>query len=158
MTNNDVESWHNSFNRRAHGKEQLPLYLLIELLHQEARLTSLQIRLVSERKLRQVQRKVYHNMQARIFDLWDEYDKGKKCIPIVKGMQIRKWTFSSLDMKFTGIGCLKHVQPKWRINPLIPKRPYIYTTTYLMFEMLRTNVPEYMIETAFICYCIYNCK
>ena len=78
MTNNDVEGWHNSFNRRAHGKGQLPLYLLIELLHQEARLTSLQFRLVSERKLRRVQRKVYHNMQARIFYLWDEYDKEKK--------------------------------------------------------------------------------
>ncbi len=77
-TNNDVEGWHNSLNRRAHGKGQLPLYFLIELLHQEARLTSLQIRLVSERKLKRMQRKVYRTMQARIFNLWDEYHKGKR--------------------------------------------------------------------------------
>lgn len=77
-TNNDVEGWHNALNRRARGKSQLPLYMLIELLHQEARLTSLQIRLVSERKLRRIQRKVYRNVQAKIFALWDDYQTGKK--------------------------------------------------------------------------------
>ena len=36
-------------NRRAQGKSQLPFYLLVELLFQEAKLTSLQIRLVSDK-------------------------------------------------------------------------------------------------------------
>ncbi|RMX49028.1 hypothetical protein pdam_00018116, partial [Pocillopora damicornis] len=36
-------------------QSQLPLYLLIDLLHREARLTSLHIRLVSEKKLKRVQ-------------------------------------------------------------------------------------------------------
>ena len=49
--NYDIEGWHLGLNRRAAGKLQLPLYLLISLLHREARLTSLQIRLVSEKKL-----------------------------------------------------------------------------------------------------------
>ena len=51
-TNNDVEGWHNGLNRRASGRAQLPMYLLIQLLYREAKLTAIQIRLVSERKLR----------------------------------------------------------------------------------------------------------
>ena len=49
-TNNDVEGWHQGLHRRASSRCQLPLYLLIDLLHREARLTSLNIRLVSEKK------------------------------------------------------------------------------------------------------------
>ena len=47
-TNNDVEGWHNGLNRRASGRAQLPMYLLIQLLYREAKLTAIQIRLVSE--------------------------------------------------------------------------------------------------------------
>ena len=46
-TNNDIEGWHHGLNRRASGRGQLPLYLMIQLLHKEAKLTALQIRLVS---------------------------------------------------------------------------------------------------------------
>ena len=49
-TTNDLEGWHHGINRRAAGKSQLPLYVLIKLLHQEAQLTAIQIRLVSEKK------------------------------------------------------------------------------------------------------------
>ena len=48
-TNNDSEGWHNGLNRRASGRGQLPMYLLIKFLHKEATLNALQIRL-SERK------------------------------------------------------------------------------------------------------------
>ena len=57
LTNNDIEGWHLGLNRRASGKSQLPFYLLVDLLHSEARRTALQIRLVSERKLRRIQKK-----------------------------------------------------------------------------------------------------
>ena len=57
-TNNDLEGWHNALNRRAKGRAQLPLYILIQLLHKEAALVSLQIRLVSDRRLRRHQRKI----------------------------------------------------------------------------------------------------
>ena len=50
-TNNDVEGWHNGLNKRASGRAQMPLYLLIHLLHKEACLVALQIRLVSEKKI-----------------------------------------------------------------------------------------------------------
>jgi len=51
-TNNDVEGWHNALNRRANGKTNLPFYLSTNLLFREASLVSLQIRLISEKKLK----------------------------------------------------------------------------------------------------------
>ena len=77
-TNNDVEGWHHGLHRRASSRSQLPLYILINLLHREARLTSLHIRLVSEKKLKRVQRRKYRKQQAKIFSLWDEYCSGDK--------------------------------------------------------------------------------
>ena len=74
LTNNDTEGWHHALNRGAEGKTQLPLYLLIQLLHQEARLTSLQIRLVTEKKLKKVQRKTYRMIQSKR----KEKEKGQK--------------------------------------------------------------------------------
>ena len=61
-TNNDLEGWHNALNRRANGQSGWPLYLLIELLEREARLTTIAIRLVSDQKLSRVQRKCYSNI------------------------------------------------------------------------------------------------
>ena len=77
-TNNDVEGWHHGLNRRGHRKTQLPFYVLIQLLHEEGKLVSLQIRLVSERKLKRMQRSVYRQLQSRIFTLWEEYKSGER--------------------------------------------------------------------------------
>ena len=74
----DVEGWHNSLNRRASGRCQMPFYLLINLLHREARLASLQIRLVSENKLKRFQRKKYRNVQTKIFKYWEEFENGQR--------------------------------------------------------------------------------
>ena len=72
-TNNDVEGWHNSLNRRASGRCQLPFYMLVNLLHREAKLTAIKIRLVSELKLKRIQRRKYRNLQRKMFTYWDEY-------------------------------------------------------------------------------------
>ena len=48
-TNNDLEGWHNGLNRRAKGRSQLPLYILIQLLHREASLVNMQIQTKSSR-------------------------------------------------------------------------------------------------------------
>ena len=77
-TNNDTEGWHHALNQRAEGKTQLPLYLLIQLLHQEARLTSLHIRLVTERKLKKLQRN--RMIQSKVFKLWEEYEAGERSV------------------------------------------------------------------------------
>ena len=63
-TNNDLEGWHNALNRRAGGQCGLPLYLLIELLDREAKLTAITIRLVSDNKLKRIQRRTTRNIQA----------------------------------------------------------------------------------------------
>jgi len=76
--NNDLEGWHNTLNRRAKGKAQLPLYTLINLLHEEALLVNLQIRLVSDKLLKRHQRTTYKKMQKRLFALWKEYDDDEK--------------------------------------------------------------------------------
>ena len=77
-TNNDIEGWHQGLNRRASGRGLLPMYLLIKLLHREAMLTAIQIRLVSEKKLRRIQRRIYRDLQAKIFRLWDEFDASER--------------------------------------------------------------------------------
>ena len=66
-TNNDIEAWHHGLNSRANNRVHLPFYLLVELLHQEARLVSIQIRLVSDGKLSRIQRKKYRLLQSKIF-------------------------------------------------------------------------------------------
>ena len=77
-TNNDIEGWHNALNRRAGGKCRLEFYLLIKLLHREARLTSITIKLVSDKKLKRIQRKKYRQLQQKLFDAWDQYQTGNK--------------------------------------------------------------------------------
>ena len=75
-TNNDLEGWYNALNRRAKGRAQLPLYILIHLLHKEAALVFLQIRLVSDRRLRRHQHKTYRKYQKTLFSLWKAYEDG----------------------------------------------------------------------------------
>ncbi|XP_068725452.1 uncharacterized protein [Montipora capricornis] len=77
-TNNDIEGWHNALNRRAGGKCRLQFYQLIELLHREARLTSLTIKLISDKKLKRIQRREYRQLQQKLFDAWEQYQTGNK--------------------------------------------------------------------------------
>ena len=77
-TNNDIEGWHNRINRKANGKSQLPFYLLIGLLHQEARLTGIHIRLVSKKKLKRNHRRAYRSIQGRLFQHWEEFAAGTR--------------------------------------------------------------------------------
>ena len=77
-TNNDVEGWHNGLNKRAQGRSNLPFYIMLQLLHGEAKPASLQIRLVSEKMLQRHQKKAYRELQSKIFSLWDSYRKEEK--------------------------------------------------------------------------------
>ena len=76
-TNNDVEGWHHRLHRRAAGQANLPFYMLVGLLFQEAGLTVLQMRLVSEKKLRCIHRAKYRSLQEKIFKMWDEFQANK---------------------------------------------------------------------------------
>jgi len=49
-TNNDVEGWHRDLNAQAISGE-LQFYLLVPLLHRQATLLPVQVKLVAEGKL-----------------------------------------------------------------------------------------------------------
>ena len=72
-TNSDIGGWHHTLNRRAAGRCGLPLYVFVALLHKEAGLVSVQIHLVSERKLKRMQRATYREVQRRLFELWEAF-------------------------------------------------------------------------------------
>ena len=61
--------WHRRLNYRAGAAP--PFYILIKVIHSKAREVNDQIRLVSELKLRRLQRKSYRSMQAKIFLAWE---------------------------------------------------------------------------------------
>ena len=74
-TNNDVEGWHGALNRHA-GRGNLTFYLMVRLLMEQADLVNIQVRLVSERKLKRRQRKAYRSNQGRIAAAWDKFNNG----------------------------------------------------------------------------------
>ena len=75
-TNNDLEGWHTRLNAR--GRAGMNLYMLVALLHDESSMIPVQVRLVSEGKLRRHQRKVFVDLQRRIFGYWEEYEGGDR--------------------------------------------------------------------------------
>lgn len=75
-TNNDVEGWHAALNRRAGGRSNLPFYLLISRLQDEAAGVHLEIRLVKEKKLSRYQRPSSRRRQERLHDLWTKFESG----------------------------------------------------------------------------------
>ena len=71
-TNNDVEGYHRRLNTRAR-RGRLPLYLLIKLLHAETKFLSIQVRLLSEGKLRRYTRRKYSQVNDKLTELWEKY-------------------------------------------------------------------------------------
>ena len=65
-TNNDIEGWHGMLNRHA-KRGNLNFYLMIRLLHEQALLVGMQVRLVSEEKLKRRQRKQYRQVEGKFF-------------------------------------------------------------------------------------------
>ncbi|XP_031551055.1 uncharacterized protein LOC116288408 [Actinia tenebrosa] len=65
-TNNGLEGYHNALNCRASGKVHFPFYMLGQYLYKEANLVGLQIKLVSEEKLKRIKRKKYCNLQWKV--------------------------------------------------------------------------------------------
>ena len=56
------------------------LYMFVAPLRKEAGLVSVQIRLVSERKLKRMQRATYREVQRRLFELWEAFKKKEKSL------------------------------------------------------------------------------
>ena len=74
----DIEGWHNALNRGAGSRCRMLFYSLIELLDREARITAISIRLVSDKKLKRIQRKRYRELQAKLFSQWEMYANHQK--------------------------------------------------------------------------------
>jgi len=75
-TNNDVEGWHNRINNITSARGKVPFYCLITELYQETTTIPLQLKLVSEGKLKRHQRKSSRQTQGRLFSLWDNYSNN----------------------------------------------------------------------------------
>ena len=75
--NNDVEGWHHWLNIHA-KKRNLPFYVLIQLLHNEAQATNIEVQLISDKKLKHIQKKCFQEVQGQLFKLWEQYEAGLK--------------------------------------------------------------------------------
>lgn len=82
-TNNDVEGWHRRLNHRAQ-KSQLPLYLLIQLLHEEGRSVDVTAQLVKEQELRRYQKRAYANINGKLERRWEEFEMTRKPFQLLK--------------------------------------------------------------------------
>ena len=75
-TNNDVEGWHGMLNRHA-KRGNLSFYLRVRLLHEQAQLVNLQVRLVTDQKLKRRQRRQYRQSKGQLFAAWSTYIAGE---------------------------------------------------------------------------------
>lgn len=75
-TNNDVEGWHGMLNRHA-KRGNISFYLMVRLLHEQAQLVNMQVRLVTDQKLKRRQRKQYRQVQGQLFGAWSSYIDGE---------------------------------------------------------------------------------
>jgi len=78
-TNNHLEGWHFRLNRKAQHAD-LNLYLLIQLLHHESKMVVVNIRLISDEKIRSTQKKRAKTNAARIQQYWKEFSRGKRTV------------------------------------------------------------------------------
>ncbi|KAL5007129.1 hypothetical protein ScPMuIL_015935 [Solemya velum] len=89
-TNNDCEGWHRRFNCRA-ARENLPFYVLVELLEKEARLVNLGLQLVAEHSLTTTNKKSSKDRQETLTQLWTKYEE--------KNISTKDFFTASLDEK-----------------------------------------------------------
>lgn len=71
--NTDLEGYHNALNRRAGGRQNLPFYMLVTFLHREAGQSLIQIRLISQKKLKRHQHTTFWQLQGKIMGAWEAY-------------------------------------------------------------------------------------
>ena len=74
-TNNDVEGWHYQLNRKAQ-RAGINIYLLFTLLYQDDQMVEVNVRLLSDNKVRRAQRKSAVNGQMKLHKFWQEYRDG----------------------------------------------------------------------------------
>jgi len=78
--------------KRGARYSHLPLYVLIRLLHDEAQVCELHLKLVSDRKLTKTQKKKYKELHSRVNFFWEDFDSGAKSAKkTAKRLRFRLW-------------------------------------------------------------------
>ena len=77
-TNNDCEGWHRQIN--AKGKAKMSFHRLLSLLRGEAKISDMNVQLISEHKLKKRQKKHFVKIHAKSSAAWDEFEKGIKSL------------------------------------------------------------------------------
>lgn len=75
-TNNDLEGWHNRLNLGS-GNRNLGFHMVIYLLEEESKAISLQTKLISYELLKRSQKKIYLELNNKIFEKWESYENGE---------------------------------------------------------------------------------
>ena len=78
-TNNDVDGWHYRLNSQS-PHDRPNLYVLLGLLHKEATLLPLKVKLVSQKKIYRRQRKEHRSREEKLRKLWDEYAMANRTL------------------------------------------------------------------------------
>ena len=78
-TNNDLEGWHFRLNAKAH--KNLPMYMLIKLIHKEAATVTWQMRMLSEGKVLRRRKARQQCVEAALHKLWTQFAEGKRSVP-----------------------------------------------------------------------------
>ena len=75
-TNNDTEGYHRRLDTRCGPKP--PLYKLLEVLYEEARLVDVTCKLVSSETV-SIRKQIHrtHETQAKLLKMWEDYDEDK---------------------------------------------------------------------------------
>ena len=74
-TNNDVEGYHRRLNLRCGNHP--PVYKLLKVLHDEARLVDITAKLVSSHGVCLHCKKQTKEAQARVLEIWDLFEEGQ---------------------------------------------------------------------------------
>ena len=77
-TNNDLEGYHNRLNSRcgSASKKKISIPNLIKVLYQEGNLVDFTYKMVSSTNVIMHRQKSTNEVQAKLCDLWDQYDDG----------------------------------------------------------------------------------
>ena len=96
-----MEGWHRRINSKKKAKSQLPFYMLITLLHNEAVWLTVQVNLLSANNLKTYQRKKYRQMQGKIFALWERYEEENitTCSFLSRAAHLYRPTVSGMNQK-----------------------------------------------------------
>jgi len=78
-TNNDVEGWHYRLNRKAQ-RSGLNMYLLFGLLHSEAAMVEIHVKLLSDKKVCRSQQHGAKRCQTKLYEYWQQYQTGTRSV------------------------------------------------------------------------------